>query len=151
MNQLESAIRREWSERWPDFKPEELMSPVQLELLFTKRVMPYAFRALDKLQEFRVFLDKPLIINRGHHRKRGARSINEVVSLIPDFSSNPTAYSFHLWCAFDISCPELPVKELYQELKDWGKFKGLGYYPEKGFVHVDDRDSFFDELTTWYG
>lgn len=140
----------EWSKRWPSFHVEELLSEQQLLLLTKKGVFPYSFRSLDKLQKFRDLVGSPFIINKSGQNRRGARSIDEVIAVNKTIRGvSPYSYSFHLWCAFDISSAthspwELREKALASKL--WG---GIGIYDT--WLHCDDRDFFGDTPTLWDG
>lgn len=132
----------QWSDRWPDFKPEELLSPTQLKLYEVKGVFPYSFRALDKLQAFRRFVGAPFLVNHEKLLRRGARSPREVFDINSETRGNDRAweYSFHLWCAFDISVPGMPTIDLFAKALAFGQWGGVGIY--NTFVHCDDRDYF---------
>lgn len=140
----------EWSKRWPSFHVEEILSQDQLALFTNRGVFPYSFRALDKLQSFRGLVGAPLIVNKTGSGRRGARSIEEVVAVNKSIRGvSPYSYSFHLWCAFDISCSVVRPVELRQiaiESKLWG---GIGIYDT--WLHCDDRDFFGDTPTLWDG
>lgn len=144
----------EWSKRWPDFKVEEVLSNDQLFLLDTKGVFPYSFRALDKLQAFRSFCDAPLQVNALGKRRRGSRSLHEIYEINRETRGKERGwdYSFHAWCAFDVSSTSISVPDLYRlavsfvhgALGAWG---GIGLY--KTFIHVDDRDVLNGKQTIW--
>lgn len=128
--------------RWPDFKIEEILGTDQLDLFKRKGVFPYSFRALDKLQCFREKVGKPFLINHGHMMRRGSRSMTEVWDINSQTRGRARAweYSFHLWCAFDITALGISNEELYRMAVDFGSWGGVGLYNE--FVHCDDRDYF---------
>ena len=131
-----------WSDRWPDFKIEEVLSPIQLKMVQEKKQFPYPFEALDTLQEFRNFIGMPFLINHGELQRRGARSMQEAydINLATRGKQNPARaweYSFHLWCAFDISVNGMTSKELFLKALVFGKFGGVGLYDT--FVHCDCR------------
>lgn len=138
-----------WSDRWPFFTPEEIFSPDQLELFVNKGVCPYSFRSLDKLHDFRRFVDLPLMVNTPQHRRRGSRSLREVheINLDTRAPAEEWGYSFHLWCAFDITCPILDTLDLYHKALEFKLWGGIGLYPN--FIHCDDRDNLTGITTTW--
>lgn len=142
-------IKIYWAKRWRSFKPEEVLSTEQVQLLYKKGVMSYSFRALDKLQKFRDLLDVPLVVNIGQQQMRGARSIREVYHVNKNTrpAGQEWGYSFHLWCAFDVYSPQLKPMEIFERAVRSGLWKGIGIY--QTFVHLDDRDSFSDIPTTW--
>lgn len=142
-------LETEWKRRWPYFQPREIFGDEQYKLFTQKGVIPYSFRALDKLCKFREYLNAPIIVNVGEQRHRGARSVREVYHV--NKKTRPVGqewgYSFHLWCAFDIIAPPHSPLVLYGLALKSGLWGGVGLY--KTFVHVDDRDHFGTEPTTW--
>lgn len=141
----------DWLKRWPSFKIEEILSPDQLVLFHSKGVFPYSFKALDKLQEFRDFVGLPLLINHGGSTHRGARSMQDVFEINKRTRGQDKGweYSFHLWCAFDVSPGDnnLSVQGLYNAAISFHKWGGIGRYDT--FVHVDDRDNLSGITTLW--
>ena len=139
----------DWSSRWPSFTLAEVLSDDQLKLFKSKGVFPYSFKALDKLQDFRNFIDAPLLINHGGSMRRAARSMKDVYEINRETRGKERGweYSFHLWCAFDLTCPGKPSTELFSLAKDFGLWGGIGLYDT--FVHCDDRSIFGDSPTTW--
>lgn len=123
------------------------MSPTQLALFYERGVLAISGAALDKLQRFRNVLGVPLVVNHGSSRLRGSRSIIEAVNLFEDFCQDPNSWTFHLYCGFDVSCEDRSAKWLFDRAKDFGEFHGIGLYPT--WVHLDDRTSLDDEITTW--
>lgn len=141
-----------WAERWPDFKIEEILSPMQLKVLEDRKVFCYSFAAIDTLQEFRRFIGKPFLINHGDLLRRGSRSMQEAydINLSTRGKQNPARaweYSFHLWCAFDITVEGLTNLELFNKAMEFKKWGGIGLY--ESFVHCDCRDSLTGEIQTW--
>jgi len=141
MNELEKLFER----RWPNFKPEEILSPDMIELWEKKGVFPYSFCALDGLQFLRRDLGKPIIVNHSADCRRGARSIPEAVSLINEAKAQ--RYSFHLWCAFDISVVGMTSVQLYEAIVKSAFFFGIGVYDT--FIHIDDRDVVDNKIVVW--
>lgn len=139
----------EWAKRWPSFKPDEVLSPDQRKLLQEKKVLALSEHALDTLQEFRHYLGEPIKINHAGLTKRGARSLKEVYEVNRETRGKERGWewSFHLWCAFDISCDEIPPDELYTQAFQFGKWGGIGLY--NTFVHVDTRCKITGQITTW--
>jgi len=145
---MNQALLSKWADRWPHFRPEEVFSDAQL-LHLVRGVCPYSFRALDKLHDFRVFVGSPLICNSGAHRRRGARSISEVIQINKKTRGalSGEGYSFHLWCAFDLSSNHYSPDELYKKALDFKLWGGIGRYDT--FIHVDDRDNLSGETALW--
>lgn len=139
----------EWAIRWPSFRPQEILSTTQLKLFEERGVIVYSFRALDKLEIFRKRIAVPLLINHGDLHLRGARSLKEVfeTNSATRGADEKWGYSFHLWCAFDISSPQLTPIQLRQEAIESKLWGGIGLYDS--FVHIDDRDHFGDTPALW--
>lgn len=117
--------------RWPDFKPEEVLSPDGLKLVHNQGVFPLQYFALDKLQAFREHLGKPFQINDNVNKRRGWRSVKE------NYDLNRYQFSFHVaGCAFDVSVDGLTPEEVKEAALDFG-YTGVGVY--KTFTHLDTR------------
>lgn len=137
---------------WPSkyFKPEEVLSPGGLKQLSINNNCLLQLKSLSKLDAFREFVDKPLFINHAGLKYRGYRSALENMKI------QGASYSRHCQgVAFDISCPELNITELYLKAVDFG-WGGIGYYQDKNFIHCDDRDILPNKdrvilKTTWRG
>lgn len=144
-----ATLEAKWAERWPHFKPEEILSTEQLTLFKTKGTIAYSFRSLDKLCDFRNFLGKPILVNHAGLTRRGARSIRDAIATnrATRGSTGEFGYTFHLWCAFDCSVAGMHSDDLYYEAKRFGCWGGIGVYDT--FVHVDDRDTFDKIPITW--
>jgi uncharacterized protein YcbK (DUF882 family) len=138
--------------RWGNFTKEELLSPGGL-LLLSKGVLPLRVESVDKLQAFRETVNRPLFVNMPFHHYRGFRTPEEnrriyqkfriVSDKDKDFDSSDNRFSYHLQgCAFDITCPEMEIGELYLAAKEFG-WRGIGIY--KTFIHVDDRPGVYTE------
>ncbi len=109
---------------------------------------PYSFRALDKLEEFRAYVGVPLKVNSEGKQRRGARSMRELFKINQEIKGGDGwQYSFHLWCAFDITAEGITNDELYAKAIQFGKWGGVGRYDT--FVHCDDRDNLNESVTTW--
>lgn len=118
--------------KWPNFKPEEVLSPEGLMLL-GRGILVIQPIFLDALESFRAYVNKPLLINHHGMTCRGYRSPFENKKVKGD------AHSFHTQgLAADISCYELSVEELHKSAITFG-FHGIGFYPSKNFVHCDLR------------
>lgn len=121
---------REWQERWPNFKPEEVLSPRGLVHFNRGRflVQPHA---LDMLQLFRTVINKPFIINGGGRQYRGYRNPeeNQVARGRPE--------SYHIQgLAFDVTVKDMDPREIGNLALDFG-FMGIGVY--ETFTHLDCR------------
>lgn len=131
-----------WKNRWPNFSPEEVLSPMGLQM-FDKNILLIQPHAMDKLQEFRIKLNTNLLINHAHLKLRGYRHPSE------NAKAGGEEFSFHmLGLAFDLTAPSLSTFELKELAKDFG-WHGVGYYPSKNFVHVDLRPR-LNPNRTWY-
>lgn len=136
-------LRSVFAVRWPDFKPEEVLSPDGLGLV-RKGDFPISLAAMDKLQAFRTHLGKPFKINQPGLLHRGFRSLRE------NFAINKWTYSYHCaGIAFDVTVPGLSMQELHDEAKKFG-FTGLGLYST--WVHMDVRpDIVRGRVAEWAG
>ncbi len=82
---------------------------------------------LDKLQDLRTKIGKPIIITSGYR----CPSYNEDVG--------GTKGSYHLYgMAADVYAPEFPLEELLKAAEQIG-FPGIGFYPDNHFLHLDVR------------
>lgn len=125
------------------FKPEELLSPDGLVLL-QRGVLPISEDAIIKLEAIREFYDTPFYVNHGFLHLRGFRSPREAFKLYGTHK-----FTFHSWCAFDVTQDKMPIDEFYESLKYNHKLfgiGGLGYYPHSNFVHIDFRAG---DLVKW--
>ena len=103
---------------WPNFSPAEIACRGTGKLLVNED-------ALNRLQELRVTLGKPLIVNSAyrspeHNRKVGGANASK-----------------HLeGSAFDISMANHDPASFIAAARKAG-FKGIGTYPRSNFVHID--------------
>lgn len=116
-------------QRWPNFRPNEIFSPETRENL-THKLCPIS---MDTLQEFRNYLDLPLIVNDNINQLRGVRSVQENKNI-----RNSAEESMHI-CgrAFDVTAPALTTEALFDAAIAFGKWQGIGMYPT--FIHLDTR------------
>lgn len=123
----------------PSFQPEEILSPIGLFLLKQGQLMMQP-SFLKKLQDFRQFINYPLLANHAGLTLRGYRSPSENES-IKDGKGNQRSAEFsrHVQgIAIDITCPDLSLPKLRDLALDYG-WPAVLYYPKLNFVHVDDR------------
>ncbi|QRZ15550.1 DUF882 domain-containing protein [Paracoccus methylovorus] len=103
---------------WPNFSPAEIACRGTGKLLVNED-------ALNRLQELRVTLGKPLIVNSAyrspeHNRKVGGANASK-----------------HLeGSAFDISMANHDPASFIAAARKAG-FKGIGTYPRSNFIHID--------------
>jgi zinc D-Ala-D-Ala carboxypeptidase len=102
--------------RWPNFTPKELACKGTGELLVDEE-------ALDKLQELRQRIGKPLQINSAYRSAKHNKAVG----------GSPNSQHLH-GRAFDISLATVTPLELVKHAKAAG-FTGIGRYDT--FVHVD--------------
>lgn len=125
------------------FEPKEVLSPDGLALL-DRGILPISFQALRQLERFRALVGRPLRCNHGNQRLRGFRSMRECAKLYGE----DRLFSFHLWCAFDLSSDYIAPDVLFKKAVRSGLFGGIGSY---GWgVHVDCRDRGKDGPITWH-
>lgn len=131
----------EWISKY--FEPSELLSPAGIKQLERGNLMLQPF-AIGVLDQFREFVGVPLLCNHRTLKFRGYRSPRENETI------GGAEYSRHIQgIAFDLSSA-LPVAELFERAKEFGKFGGLGFYPYKKFLHVDCRYLLGDPVI-WIG
>jgi len=100
-----------------------------------KQVMLHSL-LLQKLKGLRYKIRKPVIITSGYR----CPSYNQQVGGIKS--------SYHLLgMAADIHVPEFPLVDLLKIAGEIG-FKGIGFYPEQNFLHLDVRPT---RQTHWQG
>ena len=115
------------------FRATELLSLDGLTLL-KRGITAQSMDALIKLDNFRSHLNTEFNCNHNGLHLRGFRSPSENSTL---YNGN-NRYSFHFWCAFDITTPNLNIWDLFQAAIDfeWG---GVYIYEVHNFVHMDNR------------
>lgn len=132
--------------KWPNFAPEEVLSPEGLEQL-DRGILLVQPELLGMLESFRAFLGYPLLINHMNLRYRGYRSPRENYDIV-----HGEKYSFHMQgLAADISVPQLPLEQLRDNAVKFG-WHAVGYYPKKNFIHCDLRPRIDNSYTVqWVG
>lgn len=128
-----------WKRLVPNFELEELASPAVIEERLHERES-FIYSAVC-LQQFRYFVDVPLLVNHGNHHLRGMRTRAEQDGLIARGLSSAQR-SYHLdGRAFDISTTRYNISTLLYELERFNDryalFGGIGIYDT--FLHVDTR------------
>lgn len=135
-------IRLEWAKRFPNFAPEEVLSPDGLSAL-ERGIIVINLTAMEFLEQFRNYVGYPLVINTKEHAHRGYRSFAENLHV------GGERFSFHMQgVAFDITCPELNLFELRERAIKFG-WHAIGYYPKRGFIHCDLRPMLDENQTLW--
>ena len=110
---------------WMHFQPSEIACRCCGELWPGDDPMPDFFsEALDALEELREAWGGPIVINSGHR----CGDHNSSVGGVPG--------SRHLEIAFDCRCGGQRQKDFVSLARQCG-FTGVGFYPERGFVHLD--------------
>lgn len=128
MNYMYKSYKDVKPENWPYkyFSPKEIACKGTGTLLINHD-------ALSKLDKLRKALGKPMVLtsayrSESHNRKVGGAK-----------------FSWHMkGRAFDVRMENHDPHEFEKMARTCG-FKGIGYYPEHGFMHIDDRDV----ETTW--
>lgn len=136
-------MRREWSRRWPNFRPEEILSPVGMRQWEVYGRIYIDAHALDFLQAWREKVGR-IVVNHDHLRLRGYRSPRENQAI-----PNSASLSRHVQgLAFDTTPLDMDLYRYFQLAKDFG-WTGIGFYPKKHFVHLDLRPNFNKRPTIW--
>ena len=108
--------QRTW--HWPNFSPAEIACRGTGKLLVNED-------ALNRLQELRVTLGKPLIVNSAYRSPEHNRKVGGAKA------------SKHLeGSAFDISMANHDPASFIAAARKAG-FKGIGTYPRSNFIHID--------------
>ena len=106
---------------WADFSPEEIASKDDGSLL----IVP---AAMDRLQKLRDATGVPMIVTSGYRSPAHNRAVGGVKN------------SRHLRGeAFDIVMANHDPAEFEALAREVG-FTGFGFYPDKGFMHIDIGD-----------
>ncbi|WP_313138197.1 YcbK family protein [Paracoccus jeotgali] len=104
--------------RWPNFSPAEIACRGTGKITINED-------ALDRLQELRVMLGKPMIVNSAYRSPEHNKAVGGAKA------------SQHLnGCAFDISMANHDPASFIAMARKAG-FKGIGTYPRSNFVHID--------------
>tara|TARA_R110000822_G_scaffold184415_7_gene323769 strand:+ start:6976 stop:7605 length:630 start_codon:yes stop_codon:yes gene_type:complete len=107
---------KDW--RWPSFSPREIASKGDGEIVIDDT-------ALDKLQELRTRLGKPLLLTSAYRSPAHNRRVGGAKN------------SRHMQGdAFDVRMENHDPHEFEAAARAVG-FTGFGYYPKSGFMHVD--------------
>lgn len=131
---------------WPDFKPEEVLSPMGLKAYQEQGVLLFSPLMLSCLQQFRQKLQLPMLINHAGLKLRGYRSCAE------NKQAGGVDQSMHLMgLAADCTVLGLSVAELAEKAEKSNLFSGLGVYIDKGFVHLDARLTTDGRIRKWEG
>lgn len=104
--------------RWPNFSPRELACKGTGSLLVDEV-------ALDKLQQLRDTLGIPLLVTSAYRSPEHNRKVGGAKE------------SYHMkGCAYDIRMENQDPVAFEYAARDVG-FRGVGYYPKQGFMHID--------------
>lgn len=129
-----------WHDRWKSFKPEEILSPIGLRYL-QNNILLVQPHALDFLQSFRDKLGIKILVNSGVKHFRGFRNCKE------NNIAGGKGCSFHLQgLAFDTTPEDMTLSEYHEACKIFG-WTGVGFCPQRNFVHIDLRPTVNGEQT----
>jgi hypothetical protein len=132
----------DWGERWPNFAPNEVLSPSGIRALAKGRILIQP-HALDFLQAFRESIGKPFKVNYAGLTKRGYRDC------IENREAGGRSHSYHIQgLAFDVTIEGVDSHQLVDLAIGFG-WTGVGRY--KNFVHMDKRTRVDAGLDTWLG
>ena len=110
------ASDSEW--KWPDF------SPAEMACKGTGRIM-VDVDAMDALQRVRTRIGKPMLITSAYRSPEHNKAVGGAKN------------SYHMkGVAFDIQMANHDPAEFEKIAREEG-FKGFGYYPNSGFLHID--------------
>lgn len=129
------SLKELWKLKWPNFAPEEILSPDGLSL-FNQGYLPMQVHHMDKLQRFRMYLNRRFYVNYAGLQLRGFRSMAENKSI--------GGKLYHpLGFATDVTVDGMKSEELFTAAIEFG-FSGVGLYDT--FCHLDSRPG---SLVTW--
>lgn len=135
-------LKAAWAKRWPNFKPQEVLSPIGLRQLERGVLLIQPF-LLDTLEEFRTELDRPITVNSFRNKHRGYRAHHENAAI------GGRAYSYHIQgLAADCSVDGLSMQEFFDRAKSFG-WHGIGVY--ETFLHLDLRPRLDESQVIWTG
>jgi len=127
----ENPIKWEFISPW--FSPNEILSPETRGHLHCVDLS-----SLLLLNDLRKYVDTRILVNHLGHNRRGVRSAKEQLELVQ--SVGAALNSQHVaGKAFDITIPELTLKETAEAANDIG-FVYVKIYETANFVHVDNRN-----------
>lgn len=130
-----------WETRWPDFKPEEVLSPSGVSVFDRNGWLLINPEFLDFTQAFRKQVDSVFLINHRGLKYRGFRTEKE------NHAEGGAEHSFHVQgLAVDVSSPDMSPLELFDAAVKFG-FTGVGVYDT--WVHIDKRPSFSGKPAIW--
>lgn len=116
--------------RWPSFSPREMASKREGELMLD-------YDAMDKLQALRDRLGVPMIVTSAYRSKAHNKAVGGA------------SRSKHMeGIAFDIRMENHDPHEFEAAARAVG-FTAFGYYPHKGFMHIDTRPGGAQWGTPW--
>lgn len=107
----------------------------------SKAIQANIIRVIHTLQPYRIKAGKPFYVNCGHrcpvHNKEVGGVANSVhrAGLAADITIEGLSAKQMFELLSDIDITQIPTKPS-------SIFKGVGYYPKKGFVHVDNATSY---------
>jgi uncharacterized protein YcbK (DUF882 family) len=132
--------------KWKYFQPKEVLSPVGLYQYERGNLMVQAF-ALDAFDQLREEVGSRLVANGAGLKFRGYRSPVENKSI------GGAELSRHCQgIALDVTPLDIQLYDFYQHVLSLANelgLGGIGYYPSKGFVHIDCRPLMTDGPITW--
>ena len=129
--------------RWTNFAIDEVLSPDGVTQL-GRGVMLISPQLLDTLEEFRAFIAAPIFINGNKLKYRGYRSPHENYEIV-----GGEKYSFHMQGLAADCNSTIPIDRFHEKALSFGKWHGIGFYPTKGFVHLDIRPRLSNTVARW--
>ncbi len=119
---------------WKHFSPQEVLSPDGLRI-YEAGGMPLSPLLLDRLEILRSAVKAPILINHNGLKLRGYRSKVENAGIA---GSAPNSYHCR-GLAADLTCHSMPIEEFRALIHRLDLFRGIGFYPNRNFIHVDIR------------
>lgn len=132
----------EWAKRWPNFRPEEVLSPQALVIWKQSGNLLINPHAMDMLEEWRSKVGR-ILVNNDRLTLRGYRSPEENLSV------GGAKFSRHVQgIAFDTTPLDMDLHQYHRLALEFG-WGGVGLY--RTFVHLDTRPILRGRIFSWTG
>lgn len=121
----------QWFKRWPNFSPEEVLSPYALRTYNNNGIIGCDVFALDALQNLREEVGVPIKVNHNGLTLRGYRTPKEHVTIKGGAKMSPHCRGM----AFDCTPVGMSLDDFLEAAKAQTPWMGFGLY--RTFVHLD--------------
>jgi len=129
---------------WDHFKPEEVLSPQGLKILYSQGTCLINYQLLNRLEAFRLKLGKPILVNFAGLQYRGYRDCQENKKV------GGAELSMHLsGLAVDVTVQGMTASQVAEVAELSELFTGIGVSDKKNFCHLDIRQNIEKVITKW--